>query len=261
MDNQGGEKSLRDRMKGSLDTIRTTVKNAKKPEVKVPDLKELEQKVLDLKVPDLKIPPVMDLLKKKEEAPAEEESVLTITSVSTKSALKVFYFLMAVDGKLAEEEEAKFDLLGREIAPEYDSLKDQVVTECRAQMEKMIDPDDYYDVIQDGVENALTTSVRNDDSFITPKLLVWDLLTIAYSEGQYDEQERKLLKYVVRKLNIDKAVFLEMESSIQTLLDLEKEQQWLKTTDRQYLTIEGMVNEIEDRKHVIFDSVKVLISL
>ena len=134
MDNQGGKKSLRDRMKGSLDTIRTTVKNAKLPEVKVPDLKELEQKVHDLKAPDLKIPPVMDLLKKKEDAPAEEESVLAITSVSTKSALKVFYFLMAVDGKLAEEEEAKFDLLGREIAPEYDSLKDQVVTECRAQM-------------------------------------------------------------------------------------------------------------------------------
>ena len=52
-----------------------------------------------------------------------------------------------------------------------------------------------------------------------------------------------------------------MESSIQTLMDLEKEQQWIKTTERPYLTIEAMVNEVEDRKHVIFDSVKALIAL
>ena len=247
MDNNDGKKSLKEKMKGSFDTIKSTVKNVKMP---------------DVKVPDIKIPPVRDLLKKKEDdAPAEEEGILSITSVSTKSALKVFYFLMAADGKLADEEEVKFDLLGHEIAPDYEGLKEQVIADCRVQMDKMIDPEDYNDVIQDGVENALTASVKTEDSFITPKLLVWDLLTIAYSEGEYDERERKLIKYVVRKLNIDKAVFLEMESSIQTLMDLEKEQQWIKTTDRQYLTIEGMVNEIEARKHVIFDSVKELISL
>ena len=45
----------------------------------------------------------------------------------------------------------------------------------------------------------------------------------AYSDESYDETERKLLKYIVRKLQIDKAVFLEMESSILTILDIEKE--------------------------------------
>ena len=92
-------------------------------------------------------------------------------------------------------------------------------------------------------------------------MLVWDLLTIAYSDESYDESERRLLKYIVRKLSIDKSVFLEMESSILTLMDLERELNWIKTTDRPYLTIENMVNELADRKNVIFESVKDLIAL
>ena len=83
----------------------------------------------------------------------------------------------------------------------------------------------------------------------------------AYSDESYDETERKLLKYIVRKLQIDKAVFLEMESSILTILDIEKEIAWIKTTDRPYLTIEARVNELTRRQAVIFDSVKDLITL
>lgn len=86
-------------------------------------------------------------------------------------------------------------------------------------------------------------------------------MTIAYSDESYDETERKLLKYIVRKLQIDKAVFLEMESSILTILDIEKEIAWIKTTDRPYLTIEARVNELAKRQAVIFDSVKDLITL
>ena len=87
------------------------------------------------------------------------------------------------------------------------------------------------------------------------------VISMQNSDGNYDETERRILKYVVRKLNIDKAVFLELENSIVTLLDLEKELQWIKTTDRPYLTIEARVNELTKRQAVIFDSVKDLITL
>ena len=86
-------------------------------------------------------------------------------------------------------------------------------------------------------------------------------MSIAYSDESYDEVERKLIKYIVRKLGIDKAVFLEMESSMLTMLDIEKEIAWIKTTDRPYLTIEARINELTKRKTVIFDSVKDLITL
>ena len=83
---------------------------------------------------------------------------------------------------------------------------------------------------------------------------------MAYSDDSYGEEEQRLIKYIARKTNIDRAVMLEMESSIRTILAIENELHWIKTTNRPYLTIEAMVNELEDRKAVIFDSIKELIS-
>lgn len=251
MDKDQEKKSLKDRMKGSLDTLKTAAKTVKVPEIKKPEIN----------LSDIKIPPVKDLFQKRGTGQEDESAPIRITSISTRNALKVFYYMMAADGELFHGEEEKFDLIGQEISPEFEKIRADVIAECQQQLDKVIDSADYYDVLQDGVEDALLSSAKTADSFITPKLLVWDLLTLSYSDEQYDETERRLLKYIVRKLDIDKAVFLEMESSIQTLMDLEKEQQWIKTTERPYLTIEAMVNEIEDRKHVIFDSVKALIAL
>ena len=55
--------------------------------------------------------------------------------------------------------------------------------------------------------------------------------------------------------------FLEMESSILTVMDIERELTWIKTTDRPYLKIESVVSELAQRKKVIFDNVKDMIAL
>lgn len=191
----------------------------------------------------------------------KKEDPLNITAISTKNAIKIVYYLMAADGEIFHSEEEKFDSIGKELDPKFSENREQIIRECQAQLDKAIDPEDYYDTLQDGVEEALLRSKETADTFITPKLLVWDLLTVAYSDESYDETERRLIKYIVRKTNIDKAVFMEMESSILTLMDIEKELAWIKTTNRPYLVIEAMVNELADRKNVIFESVKDLISL
>ncbi len=249
-------KGILNTLHGAVDSVKESVKetvqNVKLPEFKAPELKVPEQ--------------VKDLFKKKPRKEEqgdrdEQEEPLEIKTISTRNAIKIIYYLMAADGEIFHNEEEKFDAIGMELDPGFAEHKEKIVRECKAQMDKVIDPEDYYDVLQDGAELALLSSTPTADTFITPKLLVWDLLTVAYSDESYDETERRFLKHIVRKLDIDKAVFLEMESSIQTLMDLEKELAWIKTTDRPYLTIEAMVNEIAERKTVIFDSVKDLIAL
>lgn len=244
-------KGLKDKLQGAVDSAKTVAKEVKIPEVKV-------------KVPDVKatVSNIKDAMKKKDgENKKEDSEVLEIKIVSTRSALKIIYYLMAADGEVFHSEEDKFDAIGKELDPDFAKNKEQIITECQAQLDKVMEPDDYYDVLQDGVEDALILSRQTADTFITPKLLVWDLLTVAYSDESYDEAERKLIKYIVRKTNIDKAVFMEMESSILTLMDIEKELSWIKTTNKPYLVIEAMVNELADRKNVIFESVKDLIML
>ena len=244
-------KGLKDKLQGAVDSAKTVAKEVKIPEVKV-------------KAPDVKatVANIKDAMKKKDGDNKKEDSeVLEIKIVSTRSALKIIYYLMAADGEVFHSEEEKFDAIGKELDPDFEKNKEQIVKECQAQLDKVMEPDDYYDVLQDGVEDALILSRQTADTFITPKLLVWDLLTVAYSDESYDEAEKKLIKYIVRKTNIDKAVFMEMESSILTLMDIEKELSWIKTTNKPYLVIEAMVNELADRKNVIFESVKDLIML
>lgn len=242
-------KSILNSLHGAVDSVKTSVQNVKLPDIKMPEIKVPGQ--------------VKEMFQKKPSKTEQDRSdePMEIKAISTRNAIKIIYYLMAVDGEIFHSEEEKFDAIGAEFDPDFAENKEKIVNECKSQMERVIDPEDYYDVLQDGVELALSSSVQTEDTFITPKLLIWDLLTVAYSDESYDETERRLLKYIVRKLNVDKAVFLEMESSILTLMDLEKELSWIKTTDRPYLTIETMVNEIADRKNVIFESVKDLISL
>ena len=184
-----------------------------------------------------------------------------VKAISTRSALKISYFLIAADKEIASAEEEKFDQIGKELDPNFNEHKPDVIAKCKNCLEKIIDPEDYYDVLQDGVEDALSEEQISDNVFITPKLLIWDLMTIAYSDKEYNETERRLLKYIARKLDIAKDVFLEMETSLLTINDIEREITWIKTTDRQYLDIENQVKELEKRKNDIFFAVKSLITL
>ena len=268
---------LKGKLQGAADTVKSTVKEAKMPELKKPDIK-----IPDIKVPDQ----VKNVFKKSEtetkEATAEEQQkqeeeakkaaekkeeelrkseIQIVKAVSPLNAVKIFYYLMAADGQIGDAEKEKFELVGKEIDEEFEEHKSHIEKICGEQLEKVIDKDDYYDVIQDGVEEALLSKQESDKGFVPARLLVWDLLTLAYSDEYYGDEERKLMKYVVRKVDMSKDVFLEMENSYLTVTDLQKELEWIKETDRPYKEIEKHVKELERRQQTIVESVKALIYL
>lgn len=193
--------------------------------------------------------------------PADNHIEQDLSAISTKCALKIIYFLMAADGEIFHGEEEKFDAIGKELDPGFEQTKAEVINECKASLELAASKDSYVAALRSGIDNAITHSHRTEDTFITPKLLVWDLLTIAYSDDNFNETEQSLIDYVVEKFNVNKAIYLEMLSSILTVFDLENELAWIKTTNRPYLTIEAHVNEINERKSTIMESVIALISL
>lgn len=245
---QGLFKGAANTVQGAVDTVKNATKDVKLPDVKLPEVK----------LPDIK-PEQLTAIFAKE--PAESAEATTLTGISAKGALKIIYYMMAADGEILQSEEEKFDAIAQELDPDYAAHKEQLIGECRQQIEKADDPEDYYDVLQEGVAEAIQSPVKAEDALIPPKLLAWDLLAIAYSDERFDDTEQRLLRTILRKLGIDRAVYLELESSLLTLLDLERELQWIKTTDRPYLTIEATVNEIENRKRAILESVRDLINL
>ena len=230
---------------GAVKTAVNAAKDMKLPEVKLPDVP----------LPEINLGQLTDVFTNKSAKDAAE------VHRSLLCALQVFYYMIAVDGQILDDELEMFDSIGRELDPRYEMDRESILAACRQQLEKAMDDEDHYDVIRDGVEEALAQYSGAKQQAIAPKLLLWDLLTLAYSDGDYPDAERRMIKYVARKLNIDKAVVLEMESSMLTIQDLDRELQWIKSTDRPYQTIEIMVNEIENRKKNVFDSVMDLVQL
>ena len=214
---------------------------------------------------DVLVPEVTKAAKKASDTIKEkrmEDSMVTVSStqaISPINAVKVCYYLMACDGNIAEEENEKFDWIGQELDSQFSEHREQILRECKERLEKVIDTEDYYDAIENGVDEALLTEQKANSGFVLPKLLLWNLLSISYSDKECHENERKLMKYIVRKLNIEKSVLSEMENSFLTIKDLEKESEWIKNTNRPFLTIESQVKEIEKREQVIFESTKILI--
>ena len=58
-----------------------------------------------------------------------------VTAIAPQSAVKIFYYLMAIDRKITQEEEEKFDLIGKEIDPDFEAHKEALVKECACQSE------------------------------------------------------------------------------------------------------------------------------
>lgn len=246
----------------TIDQAKSVVKDVDVQEIKSTIVEKTEGTIEAAKT---QVSKTVDSVKKvnveKKETDENDSKTFKVTSLTSHEALKIIYYVMSSDRVIDKEEEDKFNEIGNALDPNFVENRDNIVNECKDQLSKVIDDADYYDVIQDGVEEALIASMNVIGTPITPKILLWDLMTIAYSDSHFDDVEKRLLKYIVRKCDVDKSVFLEMESSLLTLMDIEKEISWIKTTDRPYLQIEAIVNELADRKNVIFESVKDLISL
>ena len=191
----------------------------------------------------------------------EHQSSFSDGYLSTHSALKIIYYLMAVDGGISPEEETLFREIGTALDKNFQFTSRVIEEDCVYQLEKANSSEDDRSMILEGVDNAIASSVPTEDSFITPKLLIWDLLTVSYSDEQYSEPERDLIKAIAQKLDIDEATLLELESSLQTLTAIDKETTWIKTTSKPYIEIEAIVNELADRKNAVTESVNDLLTL
>lgn len=196
-----------------------------------------------------------------------KEAVLSI-----RDALHIMYCLMAIDGTISEEETDKFDEIGKACDPDFAAYRDGLVEEClaAARMETVYghsfvpetpeEEEDYYNQIHDYVGDLFKENSFYATDGMRGKILIWNLLAIAFSEGDYSANERRLIRYIARRAGVDHTVLLEMEHTISTLSAIEKEEEWLKSTDKPYKVVGVRINELADRKNMIMQGVNALIA-
>ena len=177
----------------------------------------------------------------------------------TRSAIKIFYYLLAIDGTIDDVELGHFRSIGLSMDPtHFMDYCDEIENECK---KLTINADEeQYDLISEAVDEALTHEAKNDDQGITPRLLVWDLFAAAFCNEEYDESEKRLINHVARKTGVDKSIVLEMEQMMKTLTSIQNEINWAQQTNRPYPEIRPIVDELEKRQAVISEAAEYLIA-
>ena len=142
---------------------------------------------------------------------------------STRDALRIMYCLMLIDGTVYAEEGAKYSEIGSASDQDFDIFKKQLIDECLAMAQsesaqgvEFISLDsgyseEYYDQIRDYVGDLITEENFYRTEGIKAQELLRNMLVIAYSEGEYSEDERRLIRFVAEKSGVDDAVLAEME--------------------------------------------------
>ena len=191
---------------------------------------------------------------------------------SMRDALRFLYCLMLIDGTVTEEEEAKFSEIGLAYDEDFDIYKKQLIDECyeAAQSEsaqgveffslESEKKEDFYDQLHDYVGDLIKEENFYRTEGIRAKELIWNLLAIAYSEDEYSENERRLIRYIAEKSGVDRAILPEMEHELTSLIEIEKEEEALRLTDWPEKVIEERTAELTKRKNTIMRRVNDLIS-
>ena len=180
--------------------------------------------------------------------------------VSYKDAMKVIYCLISVDRTISEKESEKFNEIGMQIDPLFSLYKDQIFEECQNEFDKATNDEDYYDVVHDYAADIIRGSDAEDGKGISGKSLYWNLLATAYVDEGYSNNEKRLVKYIARLLCIDPTVTLEMEAALKTLLEIEKEEHFLRESERTYKEVHVHMEDLEARKQAIMQGVFALVS-
>ena len=183
--------------------------------------------------------------------------------VPVTDALSIFYYLMAADGTVQEDELERFNSIFDDMGDSCIQSKEDLVFACQSHLKVNASAISPLIPAMTCVDQTLLSisAIAEDEVTISPKLLVWNLIAIAHSDGTFDDAERELVNHIARHVGVDETTLLEMESTVLTIYDIERELNWVKTTDRPYLVIESIVNELESRKAAAFEGVQALISL
>lgn len=169
-----------------------------------------------------------------------------------KAAIKAFYYLMAVDEAITDDEIACFDEIGNELdSAEFLKYREEVIDECEQQIKTIIDAEDHYEVVLEGVDKALSAQTEDVENGVSVRLMVWNMLVIAFSNKNYSAFERRFIKHIVRVLDMDRSVFLEMEQIIKTHSDIVSELEWINQSNRPYSEIRPIVDELERRQKAV----------
>ena len=181
--------------------------------------------------------------------------------IEKRNALKIFYYFLAIDGEVADDEIVKFEEIAQELDGENDSeYRIELMNECDKQISTAIAGDELYDIIQESVDQIIHKQSDVCTEGVSRRLLIWNLYALSFSDGCLAEEEKRFIAHLGRILGVEKSVLLEMEQLVKTAMAVMNELNILNNSTRPYSEIKPLAEEIEHRKMVLVKAAQNLIA-
>ena len=197
-----------------------------------------------------------------------------LIKIERTDAVKIAYYLMAVDGHISEEEE----LYIKEVARGFGVMDYSILEEIRKNVEDIFNITNNLKIIYNSIESEvrkILNKIETEESEtfydkvtkkilsiegITPNILIWNLMTMAIKDLDYSENERMLIKYIAGKLNVDKSILLEMDNSLRALYVVQNDLDWIKENINDKKEFSNLKQGLLNRMITIEDGIKLFIN-
>ena len=195
-----------------------------------------------------------------------------LIKIERTDAVKIAYYLMAVDGHISEEEE----LYIKEVARGFGVMDYSILEEIRKNVEDIFNITNNLKIIYNSIESEvrkILNKIETEESEtfhdkvtkkilsiegITPNILIWNLMTMAIKDLDYSE--KMLIKYIAGKLNVDESVLLEMDNSLRALYAVQNDLDWIKENVNDQKEFSNLKQGLLNRMITIEDGIKLYIN-
>lgn len=184
-----------------------------------------------------------------------------IRRVEKEDAVKIAYYLMAVDGNIERCEKTFF----KKVAEGFEVSDANAWNEAIDKTDDILDSTDDLDIIYKKVISEVDKLIKGPDEYVsrwssvTANLLVWNLMTLAIKDMDFSANEIKMINHIAGKLDVDSTILVEMDNAIRALYAIQGEMKWLEDNSDDQYESDKLVKELKGRTKTIEDSIRIFI--
>lgn len=179
-----------------------------------------------------------------------------------KRQLTMFYLFANADGKCSKEEENRLSSIAESFdttPEELREIKDEVSRVCNGGSDipaKVIDAFDSYENKGTYLLSYWTSNLYGEDRLFT----IWTMISLGYADTEYSENEKRIVKHLVEKWEIDSAIVSVMIDTAETMLALEAKKTWAKSSSMSCDEVNKIIADADADIKRLYHTVEVTIS-
>lgn len=170
----------------------------------------------------------------------------------------LYYLYIMSDGSITTDEEKLFNEICNGLDLE-ENVKNQVVKDC---VDLYTNEDGVMDlIISRQLDEQLGMGIiggKRDDASLAR--ITWNLINIGYADNSFSDQEKEIVRYLVKKWGVRSDIYTEMIDSADTISALTKQKEWIrKALPKNKETINRLTKVNEDINR-IYEDIKITIN-